>query len=34
MSEKNILNEVPQPVHSKVLETLDSLENKKRTRIK
>ena len=33
MSEKNILNEVPQPVHSKVLETLDSLENKKRTRM-
>ncbi|MBR2036801.1 MAG: hypothetical protein IKJ15_06695 [Lachnospiraceae bacterium] len=33
MSVKNIWNEVPQTVHSKVLETLDSLENKKRTRM-
>jgi len=31
MSVKNIWNDVPQNVHSKVLETLDSLENEKRT---
>ena len=33
MSIKNIWNDVPQPVHSKVLETLDSLEDKKQTRV-
>ncbi len=33
MSIKNIWNDVPQSIHSKVLETLDSLEDKKQTRV-